>query len=250
LPFFPFFPNRTLSPNSGKGTDHGWSGSSFILGGQVKGGQILGEYPSDLSSGGPLNIGRGRLIPTIPFEAVWNGVSKWLGVHTDEDLDKVLPNRNSFPGRLFDESDLYEDRTDTKGDCEGEGSIVSCIPNDTLSKADDDMILDKDEKNVYSDDMILDQEDEEGREQTLNDNVAVDNTKIVRNATLMAAACALFAFILVGIVIMHKKRSDRMPFSCTQRYRSVKERPDDSPMMPSLCQQSIIKEDLELLEDN
>ena len=38
----------------------------------MKGGKILGEYPLDLSSVGPLNIGTERLIPTIPFEAVWN----------------------------------------------------------------------------------------------------------------------------------------------------------------------------------
>ena len=105
----------------------------------MKGGRILGEYPTDLSINSPLNIGRGRLIPTTPFEAVWNGVSEWLGVDTDKDLDKVLPNRKSFPGRLFDENDLYEARTDAEDDCEGAGSTVSCIPPDDAALWDDDL---------------------------------------------------------------------------------------------------------------
>jgi len=33
---------RTLSPNSGDGTDHAWGGNAFLFGGDVKGGQILG----------------------------------------------------------------------------------------------------------------------------------------------------------------------------------------------------------------
>lgn len=93
--------------------------------------------------------------------------------------------------------------------------------------------------------MVLDQKDEEGWEQ--NSNAAADNTKLVGNATLMAAACALFAFILVGIVIRHKKRTDRMPFSFTQRYRSVKERLD-AVIVPKVNNQGEF--DLELLEDN
>jgi hypothetical protein len=36
----------------------------------VKGIQILGEYPDDLTGTGPLNIGRGRLIPTTSWEAI------------------------------------------------------------------------------------------------------------------------------------------------------------------------------------
>ena len=76
----------------------------------------------------------------------------------------------------------------------------------------------------------------------MNGNVAAGNTKLVRNATLMAAACVLFAFILVGIVIRHKKRTDRMSFSFTQRYRSVRERLD-AVIVPKDCQKSIIKGD-------
>ncbi|KAL7539351.1 hypothetical protein ACHAXR_009213, partial [Thalassiosira sp. AJA248-18] len=54
---------RTLTSN-GLGTDHAWGGNYFILGGNVKGGLIHGQYPADLTDQGSLNIGRGRLIPT------------------------------------------------------------------------------------------------------------------------------------------------------------------------------------------
>jgi len=54
---------RTLSSN-GNGSDHGWGGNSFIMGGAVKGKDIYGTYP-DLYIDNPLDVGRGRLIPTM-----------------------------------------------------------------------------------------------------------------------------------------------------------------------------------------
>ena len=58
---------RTLTPNSGHGTDHAWGGNYFIIGGDVNGGNILGHYPEDIRTDGPYNIGRGRLIPTTSW---------------------------------------------------------------------------------------------------------------------------------------------------------------------------------------
>merc|ERR1712038_477862 len=46
--------SRTLVPNTGAGSDHAWGGNMWITGGGVKGGQILGKYPSDLSYDGDL----------------------------------------------------------------------------------------------------------------------------------------------------------------------------------------------------
>jgi cullin-associated NEDD8-dissociated protein 1 len=48
---------RTLTSN-GLGTDHAWGGNHFVVGGSVKGGQVLGNYPSDLSDDGSQNIGQ------------------------------------------------------------------------------------------------------------------------------------------------------------------------------------------------
>ena len=102
------YTRRTLTPNSGEGSDHAWSGHSFILGGGLDGGKILGEYPDDLSENSSLNIGRGRLLPTMPWEAIWSAVVEWFGVVDEEDLDTVLPNRKSFPSEsLFTAKQIY-----------------------------------------------------------------------------------------------------------------------------------------------
>ncbi len=124
------FASRTLTPNSEGGTDHGWSGNSFILGGAVKGGKIHGHYPTDLSTGNPINIGRGRLIPQIPWEALWNSVSQWIGI-SENDLNHVLPNRQIFKSKsmLLEKGDLFLENVPSKLDsCEGEGTYVSCEP--------------------------------------------------------------------------------------------------------------------------
>jgi len=100
---------RTLTPNTGDGTDHAWGGHYFMQGGDVKGGRIMGEYP-DLE--GPLNVdggrGRGRFIPSISWEAIWNGVSQWMGVEDDALLDQILPNRNNCGSALFTKEDLFK----------------------------------------------------------------------------------------------------------------------------------------------
>jgi cullin-associated NEDD8-dissociated protein 1 len=85
---------RTLTSN-GLGTDHAWGGNYFILGGSVAGGKIHGQYPSDLTEDGPLNVGRGRLIPTTPWEGLWKGVAEWFDVD-QENMAKVLPNLENF----------------------------------------------------------------------------------------------------------------------------------------------------------
>lgn len=126
---------RTITPNTNQGTDHAWSGNSFILGGNVAGGKVLGDYPRSFSKTFNLNIGRGRLIPTRPWESLWNGVIQWFGVGREEDLDYILPNRNNFPGEiiyqkndLFDEVHNHVDESSGEiSDCK-EGIAISCDP--------------------------------------------------------------------------------------------------------------------------
>jgi len=67
----------------------------------------LGEFPEDLSNDGPLVFQPGIVIPTTPWESLWNSVSQWFGVSNEADLDKILPNRGQF-GNLFTLNDLYE----------------------------------------------------------------------------------------------------------------------------------------------
>lgn len=74
----------------------------------MKGGRILGEYPDDISPTGYLNVGRGRIMPTTPWDAMWSGVAEWMGVSTEQ-LNAVLPNRkNVMQLRNFHAGDLFE----------------------------------------------------------------------------------------------------------------------------------------------
>ncbi len=110
---------RSLNPNSNGGSDHAWGGNYFLLGGKVNGGQILGTYPYPLTPEHPKWIGRGRFIPTTPWDAVWNGIGNWMGLQLDDDLDFALPNRKSFSkcDDLFYDTDLFVDGACTCHEC-------------------------------------------------------------------------------------------------------------------------------------
>ncbi len=98
---------RTLQPNGNHGTDHAWGGNYFMVGGPVKGGKILGEYPDDFSADtGDHVLRRGRLVPSTSWEQIWNGIAQWMGVDETE-LNDVCPNRANFPDSLFGEDDLF-----------------------------------------------------------------------------------------------------------------------------------------------
>jgi uncharacterized protein (DUF1501 family) len=100
--------SRTLTANSGKGSDHAWGGHYFLMGGAVKGGKIHGSYPSDITPSGTLNIGRGRLIPTLSWESMMNGLVQWMGVETEDELDYCMPNRKKAGMPLFNANDIFE----------------------------------------------------------------------------------------------------------------------------------------------
>jgi len=86
--------SRTITGN-GLGTDHAWGGHYPVVGGGVNGGQIVGQYWSDMSNAAPLNLGRGRMIPSMSWDAQWHGITQWMGV-ADEKLLEVLPNKDNF----------------------------------------------------------------------------------------------------------------------------------------------------------
>jgi uncharacterized protein (DUF1501 family) len=100
---------RTLTPNTGAGSDHAWGGNYMLMGGSVKGSQIKGDFPDGLIEGSPLNIGRGRIIPTTSWDAVFLPLAEWAGVGED-DFDYVFPNRGNFPAsHFFDMTDLFHE---------------------------------------------------------------------------------------------------------------------------------------------
>ncbi len=84
---------RTLTSN-GRGSDHGWGGHHFVLGGAVKGGQFYGIAPH-ISTQTDDQVGRGRLLPTIAVDQYATTLARWLGVRA-ADLGYVAPNIGRF----------------------------------------------------------------------------------------------------------------------------------------------------------
>jgi uncharacterized protein (DUF1501 family) len=64
------------------------------MGGAVNGGKIYGTYPS-LTLKSPLDLGRGRLIPTTSTDQYFAELALWFGA-SPSDLPLLLPNINRF----------------------------------------------------------------------------------------------------------------------------------------------------------
>ncbi len=84
---------RALLEN-GDGTDHGWGGHHFIVGGAVNGNQIYGDIPPYIT-GHDQDAGNGRLIPQISVEQYAATLGKWFGLNEAE-LGTALPNLANF----------------------------------------------------------------------------------------------------------------------------------------------------------
>ncbi|GGY39729.1 DUF1501 domain-containing protein [Parvularcula lutaonensis] len=84
---------RTLVGNS-NGTDHGWGGMSFVVGGAVNGGRFVGNVPP-YSTGHGQDWRRGALIPETSIEQFGSALGSWFGVD-NAGLDNVFPNRGRF----------------------------------------------------------------------------------------------------------------------------------------------------------
>lgn len=85
---------RTL-PTNGQGTDHAWAGNYFVLGGDIRGGNVLNKFPSSLLEGNEQDAGRGRMIPQYPYESMMMPIAEWLGVEASQ-FSQVFPNLGNF----------------------------------------------------------------------------------------------------------------------------------------------------------
>jgi uncharacterized protein (DUF1501 family) len=90
---------RALSSN-GDGTDHGWGGHQFVMGGAVRGRGFYGTPPplSVTLSGAPedqWHVGQGRLLPSTSVDQFSATLGRWFGA-TDDELHTVLPNLRHF----------------------------------------------------------------------------------------------------------------------------------------------------------
>ena len=89
---------RSLTSN-GRGSDHGWGGHQFVMGGAVKERSWVGALPS-LILGAEDDIGQGRLLPNISVDQYSATLARWMGV-SDSDMQTVLPGIVNF-----DQTDL------------------------------------------------------------------------------------------------------------------------------------------------
>jgi len=84
---------RTLAIN-GDGTDHGWGGHQFVMGGAVQGRQILGTIPPS-EYDHEWDVGGGRLLPSLSVEQYAEPIGKWFGL-SDDELLLAMPNLANF----------------------------------------------------------------------------------------------------------------------------------------------------------
>jgi uncharacterized protein (DUF1501 family) len=92
--------SRTLKPNTGGGSDHGWGSHHFVAGGAVKGKAIYGTMPT-LQLGGTDDEGsEGRWIPTTSVDQYAATLATWFGA-TPADITAALPNFSAFPGGVL-----------------------------------------------------------------------------------------------------------------------------------------------------
>ncbi|HSV61438.1 MAG TPA: DUF1501 domain-containing protein [Variovorax sp.] len=92
---------RTLASN-GDGSDHGWGGHHFVVGGAVKGkDKIYGTAPVVSINNNPAlagydgHVGQGRLIPSTSVDQYAATLASWFGV-PDAELAGILPNLKNF----------------------------------------------------------------------------------------------------------------------------------------------------------
>ncbi|PAT39094.1 DUF1501 domain-containing protein [Vandammella animalimorsus] len=85
---------------NGNGSDHGWAGTHFVIGGAVKGGKIYGTTPSyrtdkDYNPDTGHDVGQGRAIPTTSVDEYAATLARWFGV-SDSEMRLVVPNIGNF----------------------------------------------------------------------------------------------------------------------------------------------------------
>jgi uncharacterized protein (DUF1501 family) len=88
---------RTAKENGNRGTDHGHANCMFVMGGDVRGGQVYGKWPG--LNDHQLNEGRDLALTTDFRSVIGEILSKHIGA---KELNTVFPgfdnNPHKFPG--------------------------------------------------------------------------------------------------------------------------------------------------------
>ncbi|MET0229431.1 MAG: DUF1501 domain-containing protein, partial [Rhodanobacteraceae bacterium] len=85
---------RSLAVN-GDGTDHGWGGHHFVVGGAVNGKRIYGAMPSLKADDNPDDTGYGQIIPTVAVDQYAATLASWFGVDAGG-INDIFPNVGRF----------------------------------------------------------------------------------------------------------------------------------------------------------
>ena len=85
--------SRTLTSN-GNGTDHAWGGNVMVMGDDVLGKKIYGEYPT-LALNSDAEIGNGVMIPKLSADQYFAELALWFGVNPSE-LPTIFPTLTNF----------------------------------------------------------------------------------------------------------------------------------------------------------
>jgi len=189
---------RTLTPNSRGGTDHAWAGNSFMMGGGIKGGIIHGKYPTDFSEDGDWNIGRGRLIPTLPNEAPWQAVSQWMGATDSKDLDYILPNRKSFDAcSLFTDAQLFH-----SGSIETSCGKVTEDEDDENENENDNNSGNEDDAGNFSGDLNGDHNNDNGSDNASSINDSDNGNSLASGSTGFLRLFAIAGSVGIAVILV------------------------------------------------
>ena len=85
--------SRTLTSN-GNGTDHAWGGNVMVLGEDVLGKNIYGEYPT-LVLDSSLELGSWVMLPQLSADQYFAELALWFGI-TPSDLPTIFPTLTNF----------------------------------------------------------------------------------------------------------------------------------------------------------